>query len=84
MFDTNALPATSSKKILAWRETRLGFLLLQADGQIAQGHRLAEKRELLDRCGPDDRLLVIRMQQFPTRPEVSVVDYVDAARSAIA
>jgi hypothetical protein len=83
MFDTSELPATSSKKNLPWRETRLGFLLLRGDGPVVHAHRLDDKRKLLEGCGPDDRLLAIRMQQYPPRPEVLVVDDLDTVRQAL-
>jgi hypothetical protein len=84
MLDTSELPTTSSKKKLPWRETRLGFLPLRGDGRLVQVHQLADKRELVDGCGPDDRLLAIWMQQYPSRPEVLLVDDLDAARTALA
>jgi hypothetical protein len=83
MLDARQLPTTSSKKNLPWRETRLGFLLVQTDGPLVHVHRLADKRELLELCGPEDRLLAIRMQQYPPRPEVLLVDDFDAARQAL-
>ena len=84
IFDTSSRSTTSSRKNLPWRETRLGFRLLGADGEITQAHRLGEKRELVDRCGVADTLLVIRMQQYQARPEALVVDDLDAARNALA
>ncbi len=84
MFDTTALPTTSSKTDLDWRKTRLGFLLLSADGPIVQAHQLADKRDLVNRCRPEDRLLAIRPMRFPDRPEVLLVDDLDAARKALA
>jgi hypothetical protein len=84
MYDTSALSTTSSKNKLPWRETRLGFLLVGADGRITQAHTLDEKRALLNLCTANDRLLAIRMQQYPPRPEVLAVDDLDAARDALA
>jgi hypothetical protein len=84
MYDTSGLSTTTSKKNLPWRETRLGFLLIGSEGRITTAHRLDEKRELLNRCTPEDRLLAIRMQQFPPRPEVLVVDDLEPARDALA
>jgi hypothetical protein len=84
MYDTSELSTTASKKSLPWRGTRLGFLLICADGRITPAHRLEDKRELLNRCTPQDRLLVIRMQQYPPRPEVLVVEDLEAARDALA
>jgi hypothetical protein len=83
MSDASELPTTSSKKTLPWRETGLGFLLLGADGSLAQAHRLDDKRALLERCGAGDRLLAIRMQQYPRRPEVLLVDDLDAVRQIL-
>ena len=84
MFDTSDLSTTSPKKDLPWRKTRLGFLLIRADGPVAQAHQLADKRDLVDMCRPQDRLLAIRPVQFPDRPEVLLVDDLYAAREALA
>jgi len=67
---------------LAEDETRVP--LLPADRPIVQAHQLADKRILVDKCGPEDRLLAIRPMRFPDRPELLLVDDVDAARKALA
>lgn len=83
-LDTSGLPTTSAKTALPWRETRLGLLLIRADGRIEQAHRLADKAALASAWRPQDCLLAIRMLSYPHRPEVLVVDDVEAARAGLA
>ncbi len=64
VIDTRTLPTTSENRKIPWRENRISFLLVHADGQLEQSHLLAEKRRLADACGPDDRLLAVRRMRF--------------------
>jgi hypothetical protein len=81
MIDTRALPRTSQKRRIPWRENRIALLLVHANGQVEQSHLLAEKRRLAEACGPDDRLLAIRM--LPFHPEVLWVDDLGDARAVL-
>ena len=82
VIDTNTLSRTSEKRNIPWRENRISFLLVRANGHLEQSHLLAEKRQLAAECGVDDRLLAIRMLRF--RPVVLWVDDLDEARAALA
>ena len=81
MIDTTGLPRTSEKNKFPWRENRVAFLLVRADGSLEQSHLLAEKRRLLDECRVHDQLLAVRMMRF--HPEVLAVDDLESARSAL-
>ena len=82
MIDVSGLPKTSEKRKIPWRENRVAFLLVRADGSVEQSHLLAEKRRLVEECGERDQLLVVRMLRF--HPEVLWVDDLDAPRDALA
>ncbi len=81
MIDTAGLPRTSEKTKFPWRENRVAFLLVRADGTLEQSHLLAGKRRLLDESGTQDQLLAVRMMRF--HPEVLAVDDLEPARSAL-
>jgi hypothetical protein len=83
VIDASRLPATSTKKPLPWRETRVAILRVAANGQIDQANTLQQKRALVASCAPEDCLLAVRMLQFPNRPEVLVVDDLEPVRAAL-
>jgi hypothetical protein len=84
VFDTSQLTPTSSKQGLRWRDTALTLVWVRAEGPIEVAHKLADKRTMVEACGPEDRLLAVRYVQFPPRQEVMVVDDRERAREALA
>jgi hypothetical protein len=82
VLDLSALPPTSQKRKIPWRENRLAVLLLRASGPAEQGYVISEKLRLVEACGPDDRLLAVWMHL--RHPIVLWVDDLEAPRAALA
>lgn len=84
MFDTGQLAPTSSKERLRWRDPRLTFIWLRADGRVVVASTTADKLNAVRSCGLDDCVLAARQVQFPHRVDVMVVDDLAKARRALA
>ena len=82
-FNTSYLTPTSSKSKLKWREPKLTFILVGADGVFRSAHTTEDKLRLLDAYEEHDCLLAVRQVQFPLHQEVMVVDTLDQARLAL-
>lgn len=83
VFDASALPRTSDKTSLRWRETTLTFVCIRADGRIETAYTLVAKTAMLQSLASDDCLLAARQVQYPTRQEVMVVDDLPSVREAL-
>jgi hypothetical protein len=83
MFDTSALPVTSTKARIRWRATDVALIRLGADGVVTPAYVVADKRLLVDRCSDGDLLLLVRPLKVPPRLEALVVDDLEQARSAL-
>jgi hypothetical protein len=82
MFDVSQLARTSAKSKLPWREPRMTFIWLRADGPIVAAHTVDEKRRMIAACAEADCVLAVRQVQYPVRQEVMVIDDLAEARRA--
>jgi hypothetical protein len=82
-FDTSRLTRTSEKRSVPWRDTKLTFIWLRAEGPIVSAYKIVDKRHVFENLRQGDQVLAVRQQQYPTHQEVMVIDDLDAARQAL-